>query len=64
MPGRAPTKPTREAIIESAQLLMARKGYSAVGINEILEHADNVPHDANRLPPLAPNLQPGASGRG
>lgn len=39
MPGRTPTQPTRQAIIDSAQLLMARKGYSAVGLNEILERA-------------------------
>ena len=35
----APHQPARRAIIDSAQLLMARKGYTAVGLNEILERA-------------------------
>lgn len=39
MSGPTLAQPARQAIIESAQLLMARKGYSAVGLNEILERA-------------------------
>ena len=39
MPGPTTTQPSRQAIIDSAQALMARKGYSAVGLTEILERA-------------------------
>lgn len=39
MPGQTLTQPARQAIIDSARVLMARKGYSAVGLNEILERA-------------------------
>ena len=39
MPASTHNQPARHAIIDSAQGLMARKGYSAVGLNEILERA-------------------------
>lgn len=40
MAAQTPTSPARQAIIESAQRAMARKGYSAVGLSEILAGAD------------------------
>lgn len=39
MPVTARTKDTRRAILDSAQRIMAHKGYSAVGINEVLAEA-------------------------
>jgi TetR/AcrR family transcriptional repressor of nem operon len=40
MPTPTPTQPTRQAIIASARIAMARKGYSAVGLNAVLADAD------------------------
>jgi len=34
------TKSTRQAILDTAQLIVGRKGFSAVGLNEILQAAD------------------------
>lgn len=39
MPGTTRSTDTRQVIIETAQRIMARKGYSAVGINEVLAEA-------------------------
>jgi len=39
MPTETSTPPARQAIIDSAQRAMAHKGYSAVGLNEILAGA-------------------------
>jgi TetR/AcrR family transcriptional repressor of nem operon len=39
MPSTTRTADTRQVMIDSAQRIMARKGYSAVGINEVLADA-------------------------
>ncbi|MBO4252538.1 TetR/AcrR family transcriptional regulator [Streptomyces griseorubiginosus] len=39
MPGTTRTKDTRRVILDAAQRIMAHKGYSAVGINEVLAEA-------------------------
>src|SRR5690349_8607713 len=39
MPSTTRTTDTRQVMIDSAQRIMARKGYSAVGINEVLAEA-------------------------
>jgi TetR/AcrR family transcriptional repressor of nem operon len=39
MASRAPTKDTRQVLLDSAQRAMSRKGFAAVGLNEVLTAA-------------------------